>query len=210
MLRVGTGILKKFCADYLSQVIAFWQDRFAEASLAGRWVILLAIAARILFDFSGYSDMAIGFARMMGIRLPENFQWPYLARSPAEFWRRWHISLSSWIRDYLYIPMGGGRGGVARKLANGLICFALCGLWHGAAWNFVLWGIYHGVGVGASTAVERVADRWRFYERSRLLRAVLASLSWCTTLVFIMVGWLLFFYPIWTALDMMRLLVQSR
>ena len=102
---------------------------------------MFALSARkILLDFSGYSDMAIGYARIMGIQVPENFNWPYLARSPIEFWQRWHMSLSSWIRDYIYIPLGGNRLGKSRRIANALAAMVICGLWHGAAWNFAVWG----------------------------------------------------------------------
>jgi alginate O-acetyltransferase complex protein AlgI len=131
-LRIVFGLLKKFAADYLSQIILVGQGQFVDLSLRLRWEIVVAIALRILFDFSGYSDMAIGFARLMGIRLPENFNWPYLATSVGDFWRRWHISLSTWIRDYVYIPLGGSRHGPLRKAGNALVAFALCGLWHGA------------------------------------------------------------------------------
>ena len=113
--------------------------------IVDRWLVLGAIAVRILMDFSGYSDIAIGCAKLLGITLPENFNWPYAARNIQDFWQRWHISLSSWIRDYIYIPMGGSRHGVPRRVINGLVAFALCGLWHGAAWHFVVWGLYHGV-----------------------------------------------------------------
>jgi alginate O-acetyltransferase complex protein AlgI len=209
MLRVGCGLLKKFAADYLGQMIAYWQDHFAELSLPLRWGLFVAIALRILFDFSGYSDMAIGFARMMGIRLPENFRWPYLATSPIDFWRRWHISLSTWIRDYVYIPLGGSRDGPVRQMINGIAAFALCGLWHGAAWNFALWGIYHGIGLVVSVAIVRFAGRIPAVERSALIRNVGAALGWALTTLFVMTGWLLFFYPVPKALEMARLLVSS-
>jgi alginate O-acetyltransferase complex protein AlgI len=208
ILRVAFGVLKKFVADYLGQIIHYWQDHFAELSLGWRWGLLIAIALRILFDFSGYSDMAIGFAQMMGVRLPENFRWPYLATSPTEFWSRWHISLSTWIRDYVYIPLGGGRRGPLRRGVNALVAFALCGLWHGAAWNFALWGIYHGLGLIASLGIERCADRFPVLERNMAIRSVGAIVGWSSTMVFVMMGWLLFFYPLSTALDMARLLLS--
>ena len=109
------------------------------------WFGLLCYTLQIYFDFSGYSDMAIGLGRMLGFKLPENFDYPYIARSVREFWRRWHITLSRWFRDYLYIPLGGGRRGTSRTYRNLLLVFLLCGLWHGAAWNFVLWGLWHGL-----------------------------------------------------------------
>ncbi len=206
-LRVAVGLCKKFVADYLTQVITFWQDYFEIMSLGSRWLLLAAIALRILFDFSGYSDMAIGFGRMMGIRLPENFRWPYLATSPIDFWHRWHISLSTWIRDYIYIPLGGGRHGIVRKGINGMTAFALCGLWHGAGWNFALWGIYHGIGVVVSTAIERALGRWHFAEAHVAIRGVATVAGWAATLLFVMFGWLLFFYPVSRAIDMARMLL---
>jgi alginate O-acetyltransferase complex protein AlgI len=108
------------------------------------WVSLACYTLQIYFDFSGYSDMAIGLARMFGFRFPENFNYPYTATSIQDFWRRWHISLSTWFRDYVYIPLGGNRRGERRTLLNLWIVFLLTGLWHGAAWNFVIWGAVHG------------------------------------------------------------------
>ena len=109
------------------------------------WLGVLCFAVQLYFDFSGYSDIAIGLSRMFGFRLLENFRWPYISRSITEYWRRWHISLSSWFRDYLYIPMGGSRYGPIRTYINLFTVFLLCGLWHGAAWNFVVFGFCHGV-----------------------------------------------------------------
>ena len=109
------------------------------------WLGICCYSLQIYFDFSGYSDMAIGLGRMLGFRFPENFNYPYISRSIREFWRRWHISLSSWFRDYLYIPLGGNRLGSKRTNFNLLLVFLLCGLWHGASWNFIIWGLVHGV-----------------------------------------------------------------
>jgi alginate O-acetyltransferase complex protein AlgI len=109
------------------------------------WLGAILYALQLYFDFSGYSDMAIGLARMFGFRFPENFNYPYISQSIQEFWRRWHISLSNWFRDYLYIPLGGNRGSPLRTYLNLLIVFFLCGLWHGASWNFVIWGLWHGL-----------------------------------------------------------------
>lgn len=108
------------------------------------WVILYAYAFQIYFDFSGYTDIAQGVARLFGLRLPPNFDRPYRATDPSEFWRRWHISLSSWLRDYLYVSLGGNRRGVGRTYANLMLTMLLGGLWHGAAWTFVMWGAFHG------------------------------------------------------------------
>jgi len=109
------------------------------------WLGVSAYAIQVYFDFSGYSDMAIGLARMFGFRFPENFNYPYVSQSMTEFWRRWHMSLSRWFRDYLYIPLGGNRSSGARTYFNLVTVFLLCGLWHGASWNFVIWGALHGL-----------------------------------------------------------------
>ena len=108
------------------------------------WIGVVCYTLQIYYDFSGYSDMAIGLGLMLGFRLPENFNYPYISRSVREFWRRWHISLSTWFRDYLYIPLGGNRGSKLRTCGNLLAVFLLCGLWHGASWTFVIWGLWHG------------------------------------------------------------------
>jgi alginate O-acetyltransferase complex protein AlgI len=112
---------------------------------------------QLYFDFSGYSDMAIGLGRMMGFHFLENFDHPYISKNITEFWRRWHISLSSWLRDYLYIPLGGNRLGRARTYLNLWLTMVLGGMWHGASWNFVLWGVWHGI----TTCFRRLAyDLW--------------------------------------------------
>jgi alginate O-acetyltransferase complex protein AlgI len=113
-----------------------------DASLS--WVAALCYSIQIYFDFSGYSHMAIGLGLMMGFNLPENFNYPYISQSITEFWRRWHITLSTWFRDYLYIPLGGNKKGKHRTYINLVIVFFLCGLWHGASWTFAVWGLYHG------------------------------------------------------------------
>jgi len=140
------GLLKKIIlADY----IAIYADRFFNqgSSLTGpqAWVAAYLFAFQIYFDFSAYSEMAVGIGHMFGIRLHLNFRTPYLSANPGEFWRRWHITLSNWIRDYIYIPLGGSRQGETRKYVNLFIAMTVSGLWHGAAWTFVLWGMYHGL-----------------------------------------------------------------
>ena len=145
------------------------------------WLGLICFTLQIYFDFSGYSDMAIGLCRMMGIRILENFDTPYISQSFTEFWRRWHISLSTWIRDYLYIPLGGNRHGEARLYANLWICFLVSGLWHGANWTFLLWGAYH----GTMLVLERL---FLLDVQRRLPRLV----NIAVTLVLVMLGWVLF------------------
>src|SRR5262249_18634459 len=117
------------------------------------WLGVVCYTLQIYFDFSGYSDMAIGLGRLFGFVFPENFRHPYVADSVQEFWRRWHISLSSWFRDYLYVPLGGNRVAPGRLYANLVSVFFLCGLWHGASWSFVVWGLFH----GSFLVIERLA-----------------------------------------------------
>lgn len=148
------------------------------------WLGVAAFTAQIYHDFAGYSDMAIGLARAFGFRLQENFDHPYGSASFTEFWRRWHISLSTWIRDYLYIPLGGGRHGAARTYANLWTCFLLSGLWHGANWTFIAWGAWNGLFL--------VADRLFWTRLSRHMPRVLAV---AVTLVLVMFGWTLFRAP---------------
>lgn len=143
--RIGGGVVKKVVlADTLG---SFVDPVFAAPGDFGAFDVLIAVYAyayQIYFDFSGYSDIAIGLAALFGFRIPENFDRPYLAMNPREFWQRWHISLSTWLRDYLYVSLGGNRRGPARTYLNLLITMLLGGLWHGAAWNFVIWGGFHG------------------------------------------------------------------
>ena len=129
----------------------------AELTAAHAWLAVACYTLQIYFDFSGYSDMAIGLAHLFGFRFQENFNYPYVAQSIQDFWRRWHISLSAWFRDYLYVPLGGNRVAPGRVYLNLVTVFFLCGLWHGASWTFVVWGLYHGaflvlerLGVGAA------------------------------------------------------------
>lgn len=144
--RFCTGLAKKvLLADAMGRLWGAMNGNFAEAGALGAWVGLLAFSFQIFFDFSGYSDMAIGLCRAMGFSIPENFDRPYRARSLTEFWRRWHKTLTDWFRAYVYIPLGGSRRGRARRDLNVLVVWALTGLWHGAGWNFVLWGLYFAV-----------------------------------------------------------------
>lgn len=207
MLRVAAGFFKKLClADNLTLYINYNAPRFPELTIQERWLVLAAIALRIYFDFSGYSDIAIGFARTLGITIPKNFNWPYLATNIQEFWQRWHISLSTWIRDYVYIPLGGNRVGTARRVFNALLAFSLCGLWHGPALNFLLWGLYHGIGLAICSTY-----RTSLGAAGRLLGGAfdrIPVLSWACTIMFVAFGWLLFFYPIPEALKMTVLLFR--
>ena len=150
------------------------------------WGGIIAYTLQLYFDFSGYSDMAIGLGRMMGFRFPENFNRPYTAQSVTDFWRRWHISLSSWMRQYLYIPLGGNRVSGARTYANLWIVFVVSGIWHGANWTFVAWGSYY----GCFLCLERALSA----SRLAALRPP-ALLRWALTLLIVMVGWVFFRAP---------------
>ena len=187
--RILLGLTKKILvADTLATVAVRLQQPDQVTAL-GLWLGMYAYAGQIYADFSGYSDLAIGTARLYGYRVPENFDWPYLATSLQDFWRRWHISLSSWIRDYLFIPLGGSRVGSGRAAVNLLGVMALCGLWHGAAWHFVVWGLWHGVGLGLGQLARRV--RPRPPSPSPVRRGVYAVL----TFHYVCFGWVLFAAP---------------
>ncbi len=153
----------------------------AQLSPAHAWLAVTCYTLQIYFDFSGYSDMAIGLGRMFGFRFPENFRWPYISDSVQEFWRRWHMSLSSWFRDYLYIPLGGNRLSPTRTYANLVVVFLLSGLWHGASWTFMFWGLYH----GAFLVLERVG-------LGRVLGRTWRPLRHAYLLLVVMVGWVFF------------------
>jgi alginate O-acetyltransferase complex protein AlgI len=189
--QVLLGFFKKLVvADNAATAIDLL-DKHPAPTQAGVLLLLALLSVRILFDFSGYSDIAIGLARMLGIVLPANFRFPYIASNISEFWQRWHISLSHWIRDYIYIPFGGGRRGLLRKAGNLSLTMFLCGLWHGPAWHFGFWGLYHGVGLAAHGVWERSAAGRRFaaWPGSRWVGII-------ATDIFVAYGWLLFFYPL--------------
>ena len=178
--RFAWGLFKKVViADSLAPMA---DAAFAtpDPSTLTAWVGALAYTGQIYFDFSGYSDMAIGLGNMFGLRLPENFNRPYSAVSVTDFWRRWHMSLSRWFRDYLYVPLGGNRGGTAKTYRNLVIVFLLTGLWHGAAWTFVVWGCYHGA--------------WLIIERSTGLARSTALVvpRRALTFVIVIIGWVVF------------------
>ena len=139
------GLSKKvLIANVLYQLITVFKDS-REPSILFYWLYAVACTLHIYFDFSGYSDMAVGLGRIFGFQFPQNFNYPFISASITEFWRRWHMTLGGWFRDYVYIPLGGNRGSRGRQLRNILIVWALTGLWHGAAWNFVLWGLFFAV-----------------------------------------------------------------
>lgn len=177
------GIVKKaLIADYISQyndlIFASPTGYSGFESLMG----VVGYTMQIYCDFSGYSDMAIGIALIMGFRLGKNFDFPYKSKNLTEFWRRWHISLSSWLRDYVYIPLGGNRRGTVRTYVNNFLTMLIGGLWHGAAWKFVFWGAMHGVGLAVHKAtaplLRRVPDIWPVKATAWVVTIVYVSLLW--------------------------------
>ncbi|HYQ46146.1 MAG TPA: MBOAT family protein [Polyangiaceae bacterium] len=183
-LRFSFGLAKKvLIANHVAPLAdAVFGLESARLPTSYAWLGLLAYTLQIYFDFSGYSDMAIGLGKMMGFSFKENFDAPYTSASITEFWRRWHISLSSWLRDYLYIPLGGSRVGEAKRYRNLIIVFLVCGFWHGANWTFLAWGAYH----GAWLVIERTRA-WSLLA-ARLPRVIAVPL----TFVLVMFGWVLF------------------
>lgn len=180
--RFSVGLAKKVV---LSNSFALLADRAfqtdpSDLSAGLAWLGAFAYAFQIYFDFSGYSDMAIGLGRMFGFHFRENFDYPYTATNVSLFWRKWHISLSSWFRDYVYIPMGGNRRG--NVYVNLLTVFFLTGLWHGASWNFILWGLWHGFFL----IVERI------FRNHKIVLPIPQMLKWCYTMLVVLVGWVFF------------------
>ncbi len=186
LTRFGFGLAKKvLVADTLGRTAdSIFNSPQSEWSAGNAWLALVFYTLQIFFDFSGYSDMAIGMGRICGLRLPENFRQPYRATSVTEFWRRWHMTLSTWFRDYLYIPMGGNRAGSVRLTFNLLTVFVLCGLWHGANATFVLWGLYHGLLLVGERAVKHL---FGFVPSS--------GGGWLYTILAVMLGWGIFRLP---------------
>ena len=182
IVRFVYGLAKKVL---IANQMGFLTDRMllTETGTLSAWVGMAAYTMQIYFDFSGYSDMAIGLGRMLGFHFRENFEHPYVSRSVTEFWRRWHMSLSSWFREYVYIPLGGNRKGPARQVLNLLIVWALTGLWHGAAANFILWGLYY--------AALLILEKFVFGRFTARLPGFLRQLL---TLLAVAFGWGIFYH----------------
>lgn len=155
------------------------------------WAAVAAFTLQIYYDFSGYTDIGVGSAKLLGYQLPENFNMPYIAKSMSEFWHRWHISLSTWLRDYLYIPLGGSKAGSMLQMRNLVITMLLGGLWHGASWTFVLWGAFQGVGLVISHSWDSTAKKIAIFQKNEL-QILWSTFSWLLTIVFVMFGWVLF------------------
>lgn len=182
-VRFAHGLCKKvLIADSVGQLAGVVFASGGPQTSADAWIGILAFTIQIYFDFSAYSDMAIGMGRMFGFRFRENFAHPYASASITEFWRRWHISLSTWFRDYLYIPLGGSRGTVRRTYRNLIVVFLITGFWHGANWTFIVWGAYHGFWL----ILERVRRRDGALPRHREVAGR------ARTLFIVMIGWVLF------------------
>jgi alginate O-acetyltransferase complex protein AlgI len=181
-LFVGGLCQKVLISDNIAQIAdSAFSIPLAQLDTITAWVGACAYTLQVFFDFSGYSLMAIGLGRIMGFKFPPNFNYPYVSSSITEFWRRWHITLSSWLREYLYIPLGGNRKGRIRTYINLFIVFLLCGLWHGAAWTFVIWGIFH----GGLLIIERMG-------LNQILVRLPKPLAISYTLLMVIVGWVIF------------------
>ncbi len=196
--RIFRGLFKKMVvadalALYVDQVFAAPADYSGVAA----WIALYAYAFQIYMDFSGYTDVAIGAGRLLGFRFTENFDRPYLAASPSEFWRRWHITLSTWLRDYLYIPLGGSRNGTSKTMRNLFITMALGGLWHGAAWTFVAWGVFHGILLSGERFLGLRQSPSDAESAPWATRAVRIAIMFHLTCL----GWLLFRAPDWATVQ---------
>lgn len=194
IFRIILGLAKKsIIADSMNPIIQPLLTPATSYTHADYWIAALAYTTKIYFDFTGYSDIAIGVSMLLGFQILENFDRPYWSQNISIFWRRWHISLSSWIRDYIFIPLGGSRRGKAATIGNLTVVMALAGLWHGAAWHFVVWGLWHGAGLGAhrlwSIAVGDRLPTWLKTSKT------LAAASVAGTFVFVVFGWVLFASP---------------
>lgn len=181
--RFITGLGKKvLIADNIG---ALWDQvkamEISSLSAMTAWIGILAFTFQIFFDFSGYSDMAIGLGKMMGFTFPENFDYPYMSKSISEFWRRWHMTLGGWFKSYVYFPLGGSKKGLKRTVLNLMIVWTITGIWHGASWNFMLWGAYFGVLI----VLEKLfLGKW--------LEKLPAFFSWLYTFVLVVIGWVMF------------------
>ena len=182
--RFMAGLGKKvLIANYAGSLATSLLKDIDSAAVMSVWFGVLFYAFQIYFDFSGYSDMAIGLGKMFGFDYPENFKYPYISTSITEFWRRWHITLSSFFRDYVYIPLGGNRVGVPRQILNLFIVWGLTGLWHGASWNFVLWGLYYFFFLCLEKFILK-----------KFLAKIPSPIRWLYSMSVVLVGWMVFYF----------------
>ncbi len=191
MIFAGGLIKKVIFADNLAPIADTAFSQPAQLGPGAAWLGTLAFAFQIYFDFSGYSEMAIGLARFFGVSLPRNFIYPYISRSPTEFWRRWHITLSLWLRDYLYVSLGGNRHGALRTYVNLAVTMLLGGLWHGANWTFVVWGGLHGFYLIGHRLLTATYDRMKILQGSTL-RRYLSFFGMPLTFLLVLVTWVFF------------------
>ena len=190
LMRMAWGMFKKVViADRLAMVVDYCYDNPYEHNGFTLLIATIFFTFQIYCDFSGYSDIAIGAARVMGFKLMENFEAPYFAKSISEFWRRWHISLSTWFRDYLYIPLGGNRVGEVRRYFNNFLVFMLSGLWHGAAWTFIIWGALHGIYLVLAQIRKKYAP---FDAESFIPKSIINVFNLTFTFVLVMITWVFF------------------
>ena len=202
--RIASGLFKKLVlSDFLLEMGKLLRDS-DELPTVWVWIAMYAYTLHIYIDFSGYSDMAIGIARLFGIRIGENFNWPYLRTNIADFWRHWHITLTTFITEYIYYPLGGSRGGQVRAGVNTMIAMGLCGMWHGAGWHFIGWGLYHGAGLTIYRTWRKVRDARGWHRPQSKGRKLLA---WFATFHFVALGWVIFFLPVREALAVWRALL---
>ncbi|MBI2798818.1 MAG: MBOAT family protein [Gammaproteobacteria bacterium] len=196
-LRLGAflfigGLLKKLLlADHLGPLANLVYSAPAGVTTGTAWLGTLAFSLQIYFDFSGYSEMAIGLAQMFGVNLPRNFLYPYISRNPREFWRRWHITLSRWLRDYLYVSLGGSRVSFVRNQCNLLLTMLLGGLWHGAGWTFIIWGLIHGLFLVGHRLLLQVFELFAI-ERHPRVATMLNLAGWPVTMLIVAFTWVFF------------------
>src|SRR5438477_5183266 len=170
MFFLSCGLVKKLLiADQLHPYVSRLYASHAQLGLLSGWAAAVGYSLQLYFDFSGYSDMAVGLAWLLGFRFPQNFNSPYKAENISDFWRRWHMSLSGWFRDYLFIPLGGSRRGASRTIVNLVVTMFLAGLWHGAAWTFVVWGLVHGSFLGGHAVLKKAGLTPRFVTLNRIV-----------------------------------------
>lgn len=183
ILKFVTGVGKKVLIA--NNIGMLWTSvkamEIGELSVLTAWLGIIAFTLQIYFDFSGYSDMAIGLGKMMGFNFPQNFDYPYQSKSISEFWRRWHITLGSWFKSYVYFPLGGSRKGKGRTVFNLAVVWLLTGIWHGASWNFILWGVLYGVVI----IIEKLF-------LGKVLEKIPVFFSWLYTIILVILGWVLF------------------
>ena len=206
---ISLGFIYKVGGDQFANLQHWGHYYNAYTGIINGCMFLVTVSLRIFLDFAGYSYMAIGIARIFGIDIPKNFNAPYLSTSIIDFWNRWHISLSSWVRDYLYIPLGGSRVQFQRQVVNLLVAMSIIGLWHGLGVRFLVWGLIQGIGLSINHAIRRV-----FISDNNRIESALASrsrliLKWALTYLFTCISWIFFFYEPSEALRILRAIFMS-